>query len=146
MSRTLSWGPICTVAEAWCCSEHYLWLFNGGFLLEYYYLKKMRDWWVRCRHPSKRFACMDSQIWPILLRQLEIWHHFSQQRWLTDTWLYHPKLPLIDSCIKDSYLFLMTTRGACWDHALICCVHVHGELIYQVSSSSRQQNCKNIMV
>ena len=28
--------PICTVAEVWCCSEYYLWLFDGGFLLEVY--------------------------------------------------------------------------------------------------------------
>ena len=28
--------PICTVAEVWCCSEHYLWFFDGDFLLEAY--------------------------------------------------------------------------------------------------------------
>ena len=32
----LCWDPICTVADAWCCSEHYLWLFDGGLLLEPY--------------------------------------------------------------------------------------------------------------
>ena len=29
-------NPVCTVAEVWCCSEHYLWLFDSGFLLEAY--------------------------------------------------------------------------------------------------------------
>ena len=24
--------PVCTVAEVWCSSEHYLWLFDGGIL------------------------------------------------------------------------------------------------------------------
>ena len=28
--------PICNVAEVWCCSELYLWLFDGGFLVETY--------------------------------------------------------------------------------------------------------------
>ena len=28
------WDSVCTVAEVWCCSEHYLWLFDGGLLLE----------------------------------------------------------------------------------------------------------------
>ena len=31
MPQTMCWDPICTVAEVWCCSEHYLWLFDGGF-------------------------------------------------------------------------------------------------------------------
>ena len=34
MPRTMCRDPICTVAEVWCCSEHYLWLFDSGFLLE----------------------------------------------------------------------------------------------------------------
>ena len=28
--------PICTVAKVWCCSEHYLWFFDGGVILEVY--------------------------------------------------------------------------------------------------------------
>ena len=34
MPRTMCWGPICTVAEVWCCTEHYLWLYDASFLLE----------------------------------------------------------------------------------------------------------------
>ena len=34
MPRTMCWDPVCTVAEVWCCSEHYLWLFDGSFLVE----------------------------------------------------------------------------------------------------------------
>ena len=30
----MCWDPICTVAEVWCCSEHYLWLFGGGLYLD----------------------------------------------------------------------------------------------------------------
>ena len=30
----MCWDSVCTVAEVWCCSENYLWLFDGGFLLE----------------------------------------------------------------------------------------------------------------
>ena len=26
MPRTMCWDPVCTVAEVWCFSEHYLWL------------------------------------------------------------------------------------------------------------------------
>ena len=26
----MCWGPICTVVEVWCCSEHNLWLFDGS--------------------------------------------------------------------------------------------------------------------
>ena len=26
MPWTMCWDPVCTVAEVWCCSEHYLWL------------------------------------------------------------------------------------------------------------------------
>ena len=33
---SMCWDTICTVAKVWCCSEHYLWLFDGGFLLEAY--------------------------------------------------------------------------------------------------------------
>ena len=29
MPRTMCLDPICTVAEVWCCSEHYLWQFLG---------------------------------------------------------------------------------------------------------------------
>ena len=36
MPQSMCWDPICTVAEVWRCSEHYLWLFVGGFLLEGY--------------------------------------------------------------------------------------------------------------
>ena len=36
MPQTMCWDPICTVAEVWCGSEHYLWLFHGGLLLEAY--------------------------------------------------------------------------------------------------------------
>ena len=36
MSRTMCCDSICTVAEVWWCSEHYLWLFDGSFLLEAY--------------------------------------------------------------------------------------------------------------
>ena len=32
MPRNMSWNPIFNVAEVWCCSEHYLWLFDGGFI------------------------------------------------------------------------------------------------------------------
>ena len=28
----MCWDPISNVAEVWCCSEHYLWLFDGGFI------------------------------------------------------------------------------------------------------------------
>ena len=31
--RNMCWDPICNVAESWCCSEHYLWLFDGGLYL-----------------------------------------------------------------------------------------------------------------
>ena len=34
MPQTISWDPICTVAEVWYCSEHYLWLFGGSFYLD----------------------------------------------------------------------------------------------------------------
>ena len=34
MPQTMCWDTICTVAEVWCCSEHYQWLFDGGFILE----------------------------------------------------------------------------------------------------------------
>ena len=30
----MCWDPVCTVAEVWCCSEHYLWLFGGGLYLD----------------------------------------------------------------------------------------------------------------
>ena len=36
MPRTMCWDPVCTVAEVWCCSQHYLWLFDGSFLVEAY--------------------------------------------------------------------------------------------------------------
>ena len=36
MPRALCRDHICTVAEVWCCSEHYLWLFDCGFTLEAY--------------------------------------------------------------------------------------------------------------
>ena len=36
MPETICWGPICAVAEVWCCSEHYLWLFDCGFFLGAY--------------------------------------------------------------------------------------------------------------
>ena len=36
MPQTMCWDPVCTVAEVWCCSEHYLWPFDGSFLLEAY--------------------------------------------------------------------------------------------------------------
>ena len=32
----MCWDPFCTVAEVWCCSEYYLWLFEGGFLVGAY--------------------------------------------------------------------------------------------------------------
>ena len=34
MPQTMCWDPICTDAEVWCCSEHYLWLFGGGLYLD----------------------------------------------------------------------------------------------------------------
>ena len=30
----MCWDPVCNVAEVWCCSEHYLWLFDGNLYLE----------------------------------------------------------------------------------------------------------------
>ena len=36
MPQTMCCDPICTVAEIWCCSEHYLWLFVGSSLVEAY--------------------------------------------------------------------------------------------------------------
>ena len=36
MPQTMRWGPIYIVAQVWCCSEHYLWLFDSDFLLETY--------------------------------------------------------------------------------------------------------------
>ena len=36
MPRTICCDPICTVAVVWCFSDHYLWLFDGGFLVEAY--------------------------------------------------------------------------------------------------------------
>ena len=36
MPRTMCRDPNCTVAEVWCCSEHYLWLFDGSILLDAY--------------------------------------------------------------------------------------------------------------
>ena len=30
----MCWDPICTVAEVWRCSKHYLWLFGGGSYLD----------------------------------------------------------------------------------------------------------------
>ena len=36
MPQSMCWDPICTVAEVWCYSEHYLWLFDGSFLVEVY--------------------------------------------------------------------------------------------------------------
>ena len=36
MPRTMCCDPICTVAEVWCYSEQYLWLFDGGLLVEVY--------------------------------------------------------------------------------------------------------------
>ena len=36
MPQAMCWDPICIVAEVWRYSEHYLWLFDGGFLLEAY--------------------------------------------------------------------------------------------------------------
>ena len=32
MPRNMCWDPVSNVAEVWCCSEHYLWLFDGGFI------------------------------------------------------------------------------------------------------------------
>ena len=28
--RNMCWNSISNFAEVWCCSEHYLWLFDGG--------------------------------------------------------------------------------------------------------------------
>ena len=36
MPRTMCCDPICTLAEVCCCSEHYLWHFDGGLLVEVY--------------------------------------------------------------------------------------------------------------
>ena len=36
MPRTMCCDSICMVAEVWCCSEHHLWLFDGGLLVEAY--------------------------------------------------------------------------------------------------------------
>ena len=36
MLRAMCCNSICTAAEVWCCSEHYLWISDGGFLLEAY--------------------------------------------------------------------------------------------------------------
>ena len=36
MPPNMCCDPICTVAEVWSCSELYLWLFDGGSLLEAY--------------------------------------------------------------------------------------------------------------
>ena len=30
MPQTMCWDSVCTVAEVWCCSEHYLWPFDGS--------------------------------------------------------------------------------------------------------------------
>ena len=32
MPRNMRWDPISNVAEVWCCSEHYLWLFDDIFI------------------------------------------------------------------------------------------------------------------
>ena len=36
MPLSMCWDSICTVAEVRRCSQYYLWLFDGGFLLEAY--------------------------------------------------------------------------------------------------------------
>ena len=33
LPRTMCSDPVCTVAEVWSYSEHYLWLFDGSFLV-----------------------------------------------------------------------------------------------------------------
>ena len=30
----MCWDPVSNVAEVWCCSEHYLWLFDGDLYLD----------------------------------------------------------------------------------------------------------------
>ena len=34
MPRNMCWDPVSNVAEVWCCSEHYLWLFDGDLYLD----------------------------------------------------------------------------------------------------------------
>ena len=34
MPQTMCWNPICTVAEVWHWSEHYLWLFGEGLYFD----------------------------------------------------------------------------------------------------------------
>ena len=34
MPRNMCWDPVSNAAEVWCCSEHYLWLFDGGLYLD----------------------------------------------------------------------------------------------------------------
>ena len=34
MAQNMCWDPVCNVAEVWCCSEHYLWLFDGDLYLD----------------------------------------------------------------------------------------------------------------
>ena len=29
----MCWDPVSNVAEVWCCSDHYLWLFDGDLYL-----------------------------------------------------------------------------------------------------------------
>ena len=34
MPWNMCWDPVSNVAEVWCCSEHYLWLFDGNLYLD----------------------------------------------------------------------------------------------------------------
>ena len=34
MPWNMCWDPVSNVAEVWCCSEHYLWLFDGDLYLD----------------------------------------------------------------------------------------------------------------
>ena len=34
MPRNMCWDPVSNVAEVWCCSERYLWLFDGDLYLD----------------------------------------------------------------------------------------------------------------
>ena len=35
MPQNMCWDPFTNVAEVWCCSEHYFWLFDDDLYLEY---------------------------------------------------------------------------------------------------------------